>query len=545
MEPPRKRQRLSPESTNDVDLQIARARNDQKLKSLFEGIFEKYGKDFSDIGDEIDLETGEIVVNKGHVQRMEHEDDTGELTGVESEEEEGTLHNEQDGAEVWDTSFQKARKALLDSGNKGLEANIEVSPAAAPASRPTDPRWQAPDIDARFWTPPKQELPEEVQQTPRTERPRSPPSAASVWAVRTPGRPRGSTSKKQSVSTSKKTSSVRAKPKRKSPLKLDWTFARIQDDNSDSDDPLQDDSLPSSIRSNKVRQRSSVSVTPKALNVISNNVLDTTPKRQDKNREAEKTQYAERIEPIPDTPEVLSSSPAITNDTPTHRRYPVNFDSPSTIKLDEIILTPDEVKVIVKFKCESVTGLCMKDIVEHLPGRTLDDLLNWADHHSLLFLSSGSVTTTGWSIDDLEKLDEFADESGIWWRDIQILFPRRSRKEIEKQMIRIWTERILDEQKEKKAEEESMELPRIKRKHSQTPYSDDSDPALRTGDIMTNDDLEDLLEEEMDNDWSSISAIGVRPRETAFGSSPHKSPQKLSPVKSSPRKSSVSPRKYY
>lgn len=544
MEPPRKRQRLSPESTNDVDLQIARARNDQKLKSLFEGIFEKYGKDFSDIGDEIDLETGEIVVNKGHVQRMEHEDDTGELTGVESEEEEGTSHNEHDGAEVWDTSFQKARKALLDSGNKSLEADIEVSPAAAPASRPTDHRWQAPEIDARFWTPPKQELPKEVQQTPRTERPRSPPSAASVWAVRTPGRPRGSTSKKQSVSTSKKTSSVRAKVKRKSPLKLDWSFTQIQDDNSDSDDPLQDDSLPSSIRSNKVRQHSSVSVTPKALNVISNNVADTTPKRQDKNREAKQTQYAEKIEPIPDTPELLSSSPAITNDTPTHRRYPVNFDSPSTIKLDEIILTPDEVKVIVKFKCESATGLCMEDIVEHLPGRTLDDLLNWADHHSLLFLSSGSVTTAGWSIDDLEKLDEFADESGIWWRDIQISFPRRSRKEIEKQMIRIWTERMLDEQKENKDEEESIKLPRIKRKHSQTPYSDDNDPALRTGDVMTNDELEDLLEE-MDNDWSSISAIGVRPREMAFGSSPRKSPQKLSPVKSSPRKSSVSPRKYY
>jgi hypothetical protein len=552
MEPLRKRQRLSPDATNDVDLQIARARNDQKLKSLFEGIFEKYGKDFSEIGDEIDLGTGEIVVNKGHVQRMEHEDDTGELTGGESEDE-GTSHNEQNGTEAWDTSFQKARKALLNSVNKNLEAATEVPPDETPVSRPSDPKWQAPDIDANFWTPPKKELPKEVHQTPRIERPKSPPSAASVWAVRTPGRPRGSTakkgstSKKESVSASKKTPTARAKPKRKSPLKLDWSFARVQDDNSDSDDPLQDDSLPSSIRSNKVRGRKSVSVTPKALNVISNNVLDTTPKRQGQSSEAKNIRHAEKLkEPVSDTPEALSSSPAITDDTPTHRRYLVNFDSPSTIKPDEIILTPDEVKVIVKSKCESATGLCMENIVENLPGRTLDDLLNWADHHSLLFLSHGSVTTAGWSTDDLEKLDEFADESGIWWRDIQISFPQRSRKEIENQMIRIWTERKLEEQQQKKDEEESMELGRIKRKHSQTPYSDDNDPALRTGDVMTNDDLEDLLEEELDNGWSSISAIGVRPRETGvFDSSPRKLPQKLSPMKSSPRKSSVSPHKYY
>lgn len=551
MEPPRKRQRLSPDPQNDVDLQIARARNDQKLKSLFEGIFDKYGKDFSDIGDEIDLSTGEIVVNKGHVQRMEHEDDTGELTGAESEGEEGASHNEQDGTGDWDTSFQKARKALLNSGNKDTETATEVSPVETPVSRPTDPKWQAPEIDANFWTPPKKELPREVHQTPRAERPSSSLSAASVWAVRTPGRPRGSTSKKESISKkqstpfSKKTASARAKPKRKSPLKLDWSFARVQDDNSDSDDPLQDDSLPSSIRSNKVRGRKSVSITPKALNVISNNVLDTTPKRQGKGGDGKNIQHAERVEPVPDTPEVLSSSPAILNETPTHRRYPVNFDSPSTIKLDEVILTPDEVKVIVKFKCESATGLCMEDIVEHLPGRTLDDLLNWADHHSHMFLSNGSVTTAGWTADDLEKLDEFADESGIWWRDIQISFPRRSRKEIENQMIRIWAERRLEEQQRNKDEEEAMKLARSKRKHSQTPYSDDNDPALRTGDVMTNDDLEDLLEEELDNDWSSISAIGVRPQEYGVSSSPRKSPQKTSPMNSSPRKSSVSPRKYY
>ncbi len=61
-----KRRRLSP----DTDLNVIRARNDARLKTAFESIFEKYGRDFSGVGDEIDLETGEIVVNNGHLLGM-------------------------------------------------------------------------------------------------------------------------------------------------------------------------------------------------------------------------------------------------------------------------------------------------------------------------------------------------------------------------------------------------------------------------------------------------------------------------------------------
>lgn len=62
----------------DTDFHEQRARNDLHLKSRFEAIFEKYGKDFSAVGDEIDIETGRIVVDKGHIQRMAHEQDTGQ-----------------------------------------------------------------------------------------------------------------------------------------------------------------------------------------------------------------------------------------------------------------------------------------------------------------------------------------------------------------------------------------------------------------------------------------------------------------------------------
>ncbi|TGO65496.1 hypothetical protein BCON_0002g00800 [Botryotinia convoluta] len=61
----------------DQELQQKRARLDHKLKSTFESIFEKYGKDFDGVGDEIDLLTGEILVDNGHLKEMQDERDAG------------------------------------------------------------------------------------------------------------------------------------------------------------------------------------------------------------------------------------------------------------------------------------------------------------------------------------------------------------------------------------------------------------------------------------------------------------------------------------
>ncbi|ESZ98143.1 hypothetical protein SBOR_1522 [Sclerotinia borealis F-4128] len=63
----------------DQELQQKRARLDYKLKSTFESIFEKYGKDFEGVGDEIDLRTGEILVDNGHLKEMQDERDAGNL----------------------------------------------------------------------------------------------------------------------------------------------------------------------------------------------------------------------------------------------------------------------------------------------------------------------------------------------------------------------------------------------------------------------------------------------------------------------------------
>ncbi|KAL4957394.1 hypothetical protein BDW69DRAFT_156562 [Aspergillus filifer] len=90
MESPLKKRRLSlspsPDEnyeTSDVDIHEARAQNDLRLKSIFEGIFEKYGRDFTDIGDEIDLQTGNITVNNGHVHALDGEDHAGPIDWLE------------------------------------------------------------------------------------------------------------------------------------------------------------------------------------------------------------------------------------------------------------------------------------------------------------------------------------------------------------------------------------------------------------------------------------------------------------------------------
>ncbi|KAK5056211.1 hypothetical protein LTR84_012764 [Exophiala bonariae] len=89
-EPFRKRPRLSmfaDDSSNtalDQDLDSMRYRNDFLLKSRFESIFEKYSKDFTGIGDEIDLETGEIIVDNGHLHSITTETDTGMGNNVDT-----------------------------------------------------------------------------------------------------------------------------------------------------------------------------------------------------------------------------------------------------------------------------------------------------------------------------------------------------------------------------------------------------------------------------------------------------------------------------
>ena len=80
----------------DEELQNKRAQLDYKLKSTFESIFTKYERNFDGIGDEIDLYTGEILVNNGHLLRMDDEKDAG--ISIDSHSRLGSTTPETEGA---------------------------------------------------------------------------------------------------------------------------------------------------------------------------------------------------------------------------------------------------------------------------------------------------------------------------------------------------------------------------------------------------------------------------------------------------------------
>ena len=82
MEPPLKRPRLSlfADEPYNAELDIARTQNDLLLKSRFEAIFAKFSEDFTGVGDEIDLGTGNVIIDNGHLATMENEKDIGKPT---------------------------------------------------------------------------------------------------------------------------------------------------------------------------------------------------------------------------------------------------------------------------------------------------------------------------------------------------------------------------------------------------------------------------------------------------------------------------------
>ncbi len=117
MEPPLKRQRLSTTVESEDDLHERRVRNDLQLKSRFETIFEKYSKDFEGIGDEIDMRTGEIVVNNGHILGMMNERDVGDAETSSGELESGCYSEDEDSPSL--DGYNGSRNTILKPADLG------------------------------------------------------------------------------------------------------------------------------------------------------------------------------------------------------------------------------------------------------------------------------------------------------------------------------------------------------------------------------------------------------------------------------------------
>ena len=86
MEPPTKRQRIDENLdlasvTDNTDLDQVPSFTDLRLKfkSRLEAIFDKYDRDFTGVGDEVDIQTGEVVVDNGHLAQLPDEDNVIEL----------------------------------------------------------------------------------------------------------------------------------------------------------------------------------------------------------------------------------------------------------------------------------------------------------------------------------------------------------------------------------------------------------------------------------------------------------------------------------
>ncbi|KGO43043.1 Centromere protein Scm3, N-terminal [Penicillium expansum] len=260
----------------EFDLPAARAQNDSRLKSLFEGIFAKYSQDFTDVGDEIDLQTGDIVVDNGHLLGMRGEHDAGGqprswLSQAELDEPEDFDANDDNNPKGDEDEFfsmasspgaHSSHAPREDSPSKQLQTDMDTSldfvftfkasgtaglssttkkehvshpTNTIPVSKPQDLIWAVPDLPPSFSTPTTETRKSNVGFTPPA-RSTSPPGSGSVWALRKPRRPRTET--KPKATPSKRRPAAKRKY-HSSPVTHDWSFAEVPDGN-ESDDPLQD-----------------------------------------------------------------------------------------------------------------------------------------------------------------------------------------------------------------------------------------------------------------------------------------------------------------
>jgi len=113
-----------------------RAQLDANLESKFEAIYEKYDRDFEEVGDEIDIETLEVVKSNGHLLNMRDETDVGGIgrsildaftqeleDGVESTSAEDTV--DEDGSAI-DVDGTEGDNIILRHGDNRIPREYEA-----------------------------------------------------------------------------------------------------------------------------------------------------------------------------------------------------------------------------------------------------------------------------------------------------------------------------------------------------------------------------------------------------------------------------------
>ena len=475
---PAKRPRLSytPDDSEDVpeefDLPAARAQNDSRLKSLFEGIFAKYSQDFTDVGDEIDLQSGKLVVDNGHLLGMQGERDTGDQSpwfqaGDESDDapddDEGAegdegyeyamshsddLLNDQHETSTTNTGIEDTNAASSDfvftykaSGASGLSPMVKSDKAAQliTTPKPQDPIWQVPDLPQTYSTPTTGPGGRKVNIafSPQigSARSPSPPGNGSIWAIPKRGRPR--TEGKPKATPSQR----QPRGKRKyhsSPLTSDWSFAEIPD-GDESDDPLQEKDWASpspskmrNIRGKRVQvpdKRSDHSSTrPEHAPSQQPGRINETDHGEGHNDRGQSPQTNIRKEGSLDT--MLQNGDSILKPTQAASDHSVQ-DTPSKRR----VITPDEAKLIVSMMHKE--GKKVNDVVQLLPNCANRTVLNWYYYHWTCRLENPPHLSGPWSQGELAALGRLSSQSGLSWAEIRDEFHNRSLNEIEFHILRL------------------------------------------------------------------------------------------------------------
>ncbi|KAJ5454020.1 uncharacterized protein N7458_004976 [Penicillium daleae] len=502
-ERPLKRPRLtftpdSPEDTEVVseewDLQAARAQNDLRLKSIFEGIFAKYGNDFSEVGDEIDLETGEIVVNNGHLQAMHEETDIGnkekpwETDPFGSDDEEAHAQDE-DAVETHDAASEHSpQNELLGSGTAGNDASAFLCHSALassgpgsgiPASSPSvskekpspalhhiekdpgprDPLWQAPELPPLFTTPKLEERRANLTpQLPNISRQPSPPGSGSLWTVPRRRQPRSRQDGKALATPTPSKSRSRAKRKHQSsPVARDWSFAKVAD-GDESDDPLQEEWPSSPLpfpRQVKTTNKRDFDCQIKPVDE-NRNIESLITSRIDASRhlsaqadlsvhdqpgtEPERHDQGNHSEQSPITSDVAVQYHNLPYDSPSPVSPHSRTTAHSPLKYSPIKphtkFSPDDVKLIVCMRYAQ--GRTWKEVQNALPGRTLTQIYQWNQVHWSDRRACPPELSAPWSQAELKTLESLAGRSGLSWLQIMTELSERSQAEVEFELLRSW-----------------------------------------------------------------------------------------------------------
>lgn len=468
MERPAKRQRLSlpsgspEEVTEEWDLQAARAQNDMRLKSIFEGIFSKYGKDFTDVGDEIDLQTGKIVVDNGHLSGMREEVDIGDERArawlyeddlSEDDAEEHVIDERQEpsmqshsqdevpcstGADdqTASTWASTPHHQLGEIDNKPVLESYNA-PDPFENDMPLDPVWQAPKLPAFLSTPTAETKRKGGPKLPQLEREASPPGSGSLWSVPRRGRPRTEVKPKSTPSKSR----LRAKRKyHSSPVAHDWSFAATPD-GDESDDPLQEfqpsPSLKSVARNIRGKRMQASARTARLQSPDARLPPRPSPPGQSATEAKDNNKLQNHAKKAAESHVAFDAS-NLHDDYDAHSQSHVfssTMASENPVK-SKRGMTPDDAKLVVRMR--HIQKKKWNEIHDLLPHRSRSQIYQWNLSHWTDRRANPPQLSAPWTQSELETLESLKDESGLTWLNITNRMPQRTKAEIEFEMLRLW-----------------------------------------------------------------------------------------------------------